>query len=468
MFYSIGAHYPSGQYVVLYDGQGTIVYGSAAVKDNALSTPGRDVVNVTPANGFIWLRITATDPNHNGDYIRNIRVIMPGFESNYATQIFHSTFLASIQKYKTIRFKDWLETDGSTQSSWSTRTKVSNARWNTPHAAGVPIEILIALANRNQSDIWVNMPHMADDNYITQFATLVRDQLDPAHRVYVEYSNEVWNGAPGFPQSGWVQQQGIAMWPQTPPDAFTKQINWHGMRTAQMCDIWKNAWGAQSNRVICVMGAQAANSWTASQALDCPLWTQGAPCYAHGISAIAIGPYFGGYLGNSTFQPQVLSWTSDPDGGLVKLFTEIITGGVTSGGPSGGALQSAFAMISSHVSVANARGLYVVAYEGGSHLHDTLYNSTVISLFNTANHDTRMGGVYDQYLAGWRNSGGRLFVHFINVGVPDNYGAFGALDYQDQTSSPKYDALMRFIDNNPCWWNGCQGIVNTYLPMLVR
>ncbi|MBI5034491.1 MAG: cellulose-binding protein [Chloroflexi bacterium] len=464
MFNGFGAHYPAGQYIVLYEGAGTIVYGGDAVKNVALSTPGRDVLDVTPYGGIL-LRITSTDPSHTGDYVRNIRVIMPGFESNYATQIFHPDFLDKIGRYRVLRPMQWAEINGSTQSSWAARTKIEDARWHL-HGGGVPIEILIALANRTSSDLWFNPPHMADDDYITQSATLMRNTLAPNLKVYVEYSNEVWNGAYDYNQSYWVQGQGLSMWPSAA--AFTAQMNWHGMRTAQMCDIWKAVWGAQSNRVVCVMGAQSGSAWTASQALDCPLWTAGAPCYAHGISSVAIGPYFAGYIGNSQYVTNVVSWTQDPDGGLNKLFTEIITGGVLPGGPAGGALARAFSEIDGHVAVANARGLSVVAYEGGSHFVSLTGNMTVTNLFVAASKDERMGSVYDQYLAGWRAHGGRLFVHYFNVGQNMSLGAFGALEYMDQTHSPKYDALMRYIDNNSCWWAGCAGSTLTYLPLVAR
>jgi hypothetical protein len=461
MFQNIAGHYPAGQYVVLYDGQGTIVYSGDATKNNALSAAHRDVLDVTPSATGIIMQITATDPNHTGDYLRNIRVIMPGFEATYASQVFHPTFLSRIAKYRTLRFKDWLETAASTQSSWSTRTLVSNARWDTPGGAGIPIEILMALVNRNGSDVWVNMPHMADDDYITQFATLVKSTLAPSARVYVEYSNEVWNGSPGHTQSVWVQQQAVAKW-TGPEDPFTKQMNWHGMRTAQMCDIWKQVWGSQSNRVICVLGAQSGAAYTASQALDCPLWVEGKPCSAHHVDAVAIGPYFGAYLGNATYAPQVLTWTSDPDGGVGRVFQEITQGGMLSGGPTGGALQRARDEVSSHVAVATARGLYLVAYEGGTHIQDVEnpQHPELIALFNTVNHDPRMGPVYDRYLADWKAAAGttnitRLFIHFKNVAVPNNIGSLGALNYVDETSSPRFDALMRFIDSNPCWWPNC-------------
>src|SRR5262249_2130507 len=69
-----GLSYRPGGYVVLYEGQGTLSYGFDA---NLVSpSPGRDVIDVaSPSRGGIDLRITATDPKHSGNYIRNIRVV---------------------------------------------------------------------------------------------------------------------------------------------------------------------------------------------------------------------------------------------------------------------------------------------------------------------------------------------------------------------------------------------------------
>ena len=100
ILYSLDGHYPAGQYVVLYEGEGTIAYGHDAVKNQGLSTHGRDVLDVTPSNQGIFLQITATDPNETGNYIRNIRVIMPGYETSYQTEIFNPTFINIIQKYR--------------------------------------------------------------------------------------------------------------------------------------------------------------------------------------------------------------------------------------------------------------------------------------------------------------------------------------------------------------------------------
>lgn len=71
-----GGHYPSGRYTILYDGKGKmdVVPKSTVVR----FTQGKAIIDVDSSRGAFFLRIVKTDPN---DYIRNIRVIRPGFET---------------------------------------------------------------------------------------------------------------------------------------------------------------------------------------------------------------------------------------------------------------------------------------------------------------------------------------------------------------------------------------------------
>ena len=61
---------------------------------------------------------------------------------------------------------------------------------------GVPneLQLIVETANKAGGDPWVTIPWNADDDYITRFATYVRDNLASGHQVYVEVGNEVWNG----------------------------------------------------------------------------------------------------------------------------------------------------------------------------------------------------------------------------------------------------------------------------------
>ncbi|MCA9932620.1 MAG: cellulose-binding protein [Ardenticatenaceae bacterium] len=449
---------PAGQYIVLYDGEGTIEYSLGAQKNVGLSAPGRDVIDVTPSNGLSLLTISSTDPGGTGNYIRNIRVILPGLETLAQTQRFNPAFLTTIANYRAIRFMDWGATNDNGQSDWGERPLPSHTTFATN---GVPVEVMVELVNQLNADPWFTLPHQASDDYMTQYATLVRDTLNPQLQVYVEYSNEVWND--GFSQGGWVEAQGQAEWPSDPSSGFTKRMNWYGKRTAEMCDIWKTVWGTQSDRVVCVMASQAANSWTASEPLACPLWS-GGPCVDHGIDASAIAPYFGGYLGTPGWESTLMGWTAEADGGMNSLFAEL----------TNTAVPEALVWVTAHKTVADQNGLDLIAYEGGQHLTGVFgveNNDAVTTLFTTANRDARMGGLYTTYLDGWRQNGGQLFAHYLNADGFTKWGSWGALEYTNQGSSPKYDALMAFITANPCWWPGCTAVTldqQVYLPVVIR
>jgi hypothetical protein len=52
-------------------------------------------------------------------------------------------------------------------------------------------------------------------------------------------------------------------------------------------------------------------------------------------------------------------------------------------------------------------------------------------------------------LESWHNSGGGLFMHYASVGQYGRYGSWGALESMGQQTSPKLEALIRFMTGNP-------------------
>ena len=440
-FWDLPTDFSAGRYVVLYEGQGTIEYGLGARRIDDLSSAGRDVVEVDISRGGMLLRITATNTLSDGDYVRAIRFVAEGEETRLLANRFSRRFLDRLQPYHALRFMDWMRTNDSIVSSWSSRSKSTDARYSMQK--GVPVEVMVDLSNVTEKAPWFTMPHQATDEYVQQFATVVRDTLLSSLPIYVEYSNEIWNSA--FSQGDWVEDRGVTEWPGSLESRFTKRINWHGKRTAEVCDIWKSVFGASPERIVCALASQAANSWTAQEGLLCPLWNQ-APCSGHGINAIAIAPYFGGYLGEPTNATEVASWSSSSTG-MSKLFTELQSGGMIAGGPSGGSLAESFSWIEAHKAVANLFNVALLSYEGGQHLvgvGGAQNNSTLTTIFTSANRDARMGSLYTTYLQGWEARGGGLFMHFNDIGSSSRYGSWGALESVDQRSSPKYDALWTY------------------------
>jgi hypothetical protein len=440
--WDLPASFPATRYVVLYDGQGVIEYRLGASKDAEASRPGRDVITLDPSRGASVLRITSTDPARTGNYIRNIRVVAEQHEALHATHTFSPDFLDQLEPYRALRFMDWMRTNNSSVASWGARARPSDSRYSTDR--GVPAELMIDLANTTDKAPWFTMPHQANDAYVRSFAELVRAQLDGSLPVVVEYSNEVWNSA--FDQGLWVELRGNAAWPQSSESGFTKRMNFHGRRSAEICDVWRGVFGDDAARVTCVIASQAANSWTASEALRCPLWEQG-PCVDHGIEALAIAPYLGDYLGQPENYQEVLTWTNASDGGLDRLFSELNFGGELSSGPPSGAFNQSMQWVRENKEVADLYGVRLIAYEGGQHLAgvgEASSNNGLTELFSRANRATQMGALYTRYLAGWESEGGGLFMHFTDIGTYSRFGSWGALERVGQVSSPKYDTLRGY------------------------
>jgi hypothetical protein len=461
-----GLPYRPGQYVVLYDGEGTLSYGFDATLVS--HSQGRDVINVAKptTGGGVLLLITATDPKHDGNYVHNIRVVKAE-EEGLLNQgnVFEPQFLAMLKSFHVIRFMQWSKIDdaGGMVGAWNNRTHVADAGWGSPD--GVPLEVDIQLANAVGADAWLNVPVNADGDYITQMATLAHNTVSPSLKVYIEFSNEVWNSA--YAQYGYAIQQGNATWPGAAANAFAYNRDWFGMRTAQMCDIWKSVWSGDASRVICVLGAQAANPATATESLNCPLWkgNGNAPCAAHNINAVAIAPYF------ADFQAP-LAWTSASDGGLSDVFQELSKSALMQSSFPGTDLAKVSSWESAYRSALAPYKLPFIAYEGGQSLvgFPQADGSPIVKLYIAANRDPRMGTTYTSALQQWKASGGETYVVFNDVNAPSKYGEWGALEsFMDTTnplssSPPKWQALQNFISATPCWWQDCRGAVSGDMP----
>lgn len=76
----VNTHYDNGTYVILYDGDGVLTFGMFDVLAVRYGI-GRVEVDVAPSTNFnngLLVTIARTNPNN---YVRNIRVIRPGYES---------------------------------------------------------------------------------------------------------------------------------------------------------------------------------------------------------------------------------------------------------------------------------------------------------------------------------------------------------------------------------------------------
>jgi hypothetical protein len=442
MFWADGSSHPSGAYTVLYEGRGTVTYANAERRGGG---PGRDVIWVPKPTGGFALELRETDP---ADPIRNVRVLMPGgacaedeqracssdaqcgdagrcvpFESSYRERPFHPDFLRQLAPFSVLRFMEWSRINEPPEvRSWAERGRVEHATWT---ARGVPYEVMIALGRRVEADVWLNLPSAADDDFVDRFGALLATALGPDQRVYVELSNEVWNDM--FPHKKVFEAMGADL----PGPPFQQRIQAYARRSRQVFErLARHVPPGPSGerRLVRVLGAQSSNAFVAKSALVFE------DTYKH-VDALAIGPYFGGYLGTERARAQVRGATLD------QAFQELEARG----------LEGVVAEIRAHREVANRAGIELVAYEGGQHLVGVgavMDDKDVTARFLAVNRDPRIGKLYTRYLDTWRAEGGGLMVLFALTYAPTKFGAWGLLESTGQTraQAPKYDAALRWIE----------------------
>jgi hypothetical protein len=360
--------YKSGRYYLVYTGTGTFSYGGDAVRNAGASSAGREAIDVaTPSNSGIlfYLRSTGTAPDHcKMQYLcheDDEAAILAG-------EIWDHDFIELIQEQRVLRFLDTNRTNVVHTGDWASRPKLTQIFWGTdPRVTdatytysggaripgGCPIEAMVDLCNRTNSDLWYQVPCLAQgmavsDEYEFEAATLIKNTLNSFLMCYRESWNEEWN----FATAGGA---GLGATEFPTGNATQRGFNYHILRTVLGGQIWRNVWGARGTasgeRLRVVMGGHAATTArTQAQILykcDGTPSANGVPAaetYFTGeasqyIDAHAIAPY---YYTDSSF-PE--SWTNELDGGLDKLFAEVADGGVVplpTGSPVTGGTSTAY------------------------------------------------------------------------------------------------------------------------------
>lgn len=482
-----GDYQQVGKYVVTYDGSGTLVYGGAMSKSVSESTPGRDVINVVRNGALGYLSIQATNPSN---YIRNIRVLPPGgvcandmtvyaasaaactsakgayttFDKLPTSVVWHPQFLQDLKGSRALRFMDWGQTNTNLVEAWTKRTQPNNYVWSD--ITGVPYEAMLDLAGHVGADPWINLPAHVNDDYVLQFAKVAHQKLAAGSVLNVEYGNEMWNYA--FPSTKWAfaqAQTAFATQLKAGANPYELEANWYAQRLVNVCKIIKGEFGADASRVKCVANTMAANANNTSLVLNCTYAapTLGKAC-GKSLDVVAIAPYFGFYLGTTKIAASMSSWYTDGDGGLGKMFQELLgtdsTGSAViaplvalgTGAPAGAVAQAQAWMTSTRAAAA-AYGLPMYAYEGGQSLTSG-GDAKLQALMLTANRDARMGTAYQQMMQEWRASGGQTFMFFTDVKTSGNSGFWGLKENQFDTAAPKWQVANQWR-NTACWWAGC-------------
>jgi len=402
-------------YVLLYDGVGTITLnGGLVILSNA---PGR--ISFRPTNnGNIWIHVTASTM---GNYVRNIRLLRLHNENDDLTaDPFYSVFKDKISPFKVLRFMDWGATNNNPVSQWSQRTPTSNFTYAGD--AGVPYEMMIKLANELQKDPWICIPHQANNEFINNLATLFRDSLDGNLKVYLEYSNEVWN---------WIFGQAHYNNDNRPSNLSYGRAM--AEKARNVFAIWHSVFGNDLCRVKRVLGIQGGfnslNQEILSQ-LDESEWDYGSPTHYFGLNHGASGVPI--LTSSSTVQ-------------------DIMNNAQNS-------WNSFKVSIKNDYNNIHVFGKEVITYEGGQHFVGNVFGTPYAyqQAMWDAQNSSQMYNFYDQMHDTIRSWGCKLATNFSLSSVQQSvYGSWGVLndiDVQPPYSSTarKYQALLDNLPTGNC------------------
>jgi hypothetical protein len=382
------------------------------------------------------LMFTGTGNGNGG--ARDIRLIRPGYDpTNPPT--FTTEYLSHLRSLDptVLRFMDWTQTNSNVVSHWSERTQPIDASQtaeltrtvpareggtvDVTSGKGVAWEYAIELANTIGADAWVNVPTLADDDYVTNLARLIRDTLRPDLHVWVEYGNELWNS--GFDQWYWnldAARDDPSLNDDGDADIYLMAQRRAARRTVQVSDIFAREFGTgvgASSRFRPVLANQYDNPFLVTDQLDFIQRTIGAP--SGRLYAIANAPYFS--IGEADERTDLTA--DDVLAGLSAAVDDIDTNG----------------KLEQWMALGADRGLTVAAYEGGP---DT-FGPNNIAAKRDASLDPRMQTLMERYLRIWYAKGGSQFNWFtLGAGSYDTrYGTWSITNDINNQDTPKMRAF---------------------------
>jgi hypothetical protein len=464
-----------GTYKLFFEGKASTVsmlWGTGSITNlsyNATTnTSTADVTfTVAPSGGLKFLGTQRTAASAINTGIRNVRLCRPGYPTD-GSVVFTDEWLTIMRKFHAIRFMDWLYIIWNPIVSWNQRctpfmasvppggTVTVNGRSGQP---GCAMEHFIQACNAANADLWINIPVMADDDYITKTAHLILygsdgrnpyaspqaspafPPLNPNLKVYAEYGNEIWNTSTIVKPYQWIKaitDSIIAVSNSTHPivydgqrDEYYSVARYTAWKSVGMSNLFRAVFGdaAMMTRVRPVLMGQLGGNWFCPQALPFldgfyatyrPSTDPHPNTTPRPVSYYLYGAGGSGYYG-------VNDWSSpDPN--------SFFAGGnyPESGfGPS----------VANDAIWAGNYGLKRIGYEGGMGLDGGTFTDAQKA---TLNADPRMKDLTVLYHGIWSASGGDLLVYYEDV--HNGHCDWAFTNSVHNPNSPKLQAIDKLRD----------------------
>ena len=384
--WGLGGMHPAGLYTLTWEGSGTIgvhLNGAAVVFSGpgllVFDLPGREDRN-NPPKGILLER-----EGEVGEWHLWLPGHAPG-EEHHGT--FWEPWLAAHREAGAgvLRWMDWLNTNGSTdRPDWQ---RVDDL-----------IEACVLLG----AEPHVCMGHLWSDADVREFARRCRDGLPAGRRVWVEWSNEVWN--PAFDVNGWAEGRGEDL------------VDTWAVESRRVFGLWREVYEGRETQVVrCVFG-QRSNP----RRMELVAERLGVG----GFDVLGCSGYFG--LGKRRDIPA--DATVDV---LLDLYAQQI--------------EDHEAGRRAHAELAADYGALFACYEAGQHATaDGRRSWPWFEAYVELQTHPRLYELYHENLRQLRSMGCVLFNHYADFSEPTPHGAWGAAESPtERGQSVKWRALMEF------------------------
>lgn len=401
---------PAGDYTISARGRGRInlnIDGWSKQLYVDFDGPPRSVVYTAeapkPPAVQLNVGIQASDP---ADPIRDVRIVAPDATGSP----FSRPVLEDLKGFALLRFMDARGTNNSTHVTWADYTAGLEVFNNRDHRWS--FDDCAALCNATGADGWWCIPLLADDDYIRRMAQTIDASLGRGRTIYVEYSNELWNG--GFSMYHKMQEAKAAL-PPPVPSIWTYQ----GQQAAKKLAIFKAALPA-SRRCVGVVAAQAGWYGAARE-------TMAGAAGAGGFDAIAFAPYFS--MPSSKIAEHAAKYNAAADDAARAAIV-------------GDAIEDCHLDVSAKRDVfrawraiADQYKVPLLAYEGGQHLTPS-GNTTFAPLLIAINKDPRFESVCLRYLASALAEGVDVFCWYSSQAPYTKNSTWGLREWAGQKPDP--------------------------------
>lgn len=422
------ARCPAGLYVVKWEGKGQVGLSSVVKNATVKKQQANRLEMEFGENPTIQLTILASEP---ADPVRNVQCFVPG--SEHAPSQFREAYYKDYHaKFSTFRFMDWMHTNASEQEKWANRPTPEQQTFRLKNRLGTPLEWILDFANLNDADPWLCVPHKADDDYVRHMAEMVRDRMKPGHKVYVEYSNEIWNTAPGFEQTAYSIAMGKTL-PQPIPNANIPCAAWYAHRSKQIWDIWDEVFGgreAASKRLVRVAAGFYAVPYISKSKLQAYYLYKSADVFA-------IAPYAG-------LNRDIRSGDFDP----ARFSPEQLEGQIQS------QIQGDMnRLLKDNATLAKEMNLPLISYEAGICFATPPKATDVKAATDLIVAASRLPGIeadMEAYIRKWFEYTGGVLMLFVDYAIPGRYGTYdhlGEYPGQPEKEAHRRRAVLRGLND---------------------